>query len=167
MKIPCLIFCLLLSSGIACAESASTSRSTELRTQAGSDAPTLTMLSNQTRVEVLQRSGAWVQVKTSTGQTGWVHMSSLRLDATASNTATPSSGGNLLGSLTSSGRTSNTGTVGAGVKGLDKEDLRRASPNYAEYQKMQRNSVDKNNAQTFAQRSNLATKNVAYLGEGN
>ncbi|BBB66258.1 hypothetical protein UNDYM_2005 [Undibacterium sp. YM2] len=164
MKIPILIAAVMLT-GNALAESATTSKSTELMDKASADAAVIATLANQTRVDVMQRSGAWTQVKTSAGQAGWVRMTALRLDASANSNAAPASGGNVLGSLMTSGRTSNTGTVGNGVKGLDKEDIRRASPNYAELQKMQKFAADKNSAQAFAQRSPLVASNVEYSSQ--
>ncbi|MBC3916430.1 SH3 domain-containing protein [Undibacterium sp. CY18W] len=165
MKIPILIISMLVAAS-AGAESAYTQRNTDLRDKAQFDSASLTTLSSQTKVDVLQRSGGWAQVKTANGQSGWVKLLDLRMEATAgASTAAPSNGGSLLGSLATSGRTSNTSTVGTGVKGLDKEDLKRASPNYAELQKMQKFAVDKNSAQAFAQRSKLMASNVDYSGQ--
>ncbi|MFZ6709268.1 SH3 domain-containing protein [Undibacterium sp. TC9W] len=164
MKIPILIAAAMLT-GNALAESATTSKSTELMDKASVDGAVIGTLANQSRVDIIQHSGAWAQVKTSAGQGGWVRNAVLRLDASPNSNAAPASGGNLLGSLTSSGRTSNTSTVGNGVKGLDEEDIRRASPNYAELQKMQKFATDKNSAQTFAQRSPLVASNIEYSSQ--
>lgn len=153
--------------GNVMAESATTSKSTELMDKASSDASVIGTLANQTRVDVMERNGAWTQVKTTAGQAGWVRMTALRLDATTGSNVAPASGGNVLGSLMTGGRTSNTGSVGTGVKGLDKEDLRRASPNYSELQKMQANAVSKDSARSFAQRSNLPSVNVEYIDQNN
>lgn len=167
MRIPVFFFTLLLYVGSVFAESATTSRSTELQEKASADSAVLATLANQTKVDVMQRNGGWTQVKTGNGQSGWVRMTSLRYESAGPSTAVPTSGGSLLGSLATSGRTSNSGSVGSGVKGLDKEDLKRASPNYAELQKMQRFAVDKNSAQSFAQKSSLNPTNVAYLDQNN
>lgn len=164
MKLPFLIAAVMLA-GNAFAESATTSKSTELMDKASADASIIGTLANQTRVDVMQRNGAWTQVKTSSGQAGWVRMTALRLDASTNSNAAPASSGNVLGSLMTSGRTSNTGTVGTGVKGLDKEDIRRASPNYSELQKMQANAVSKDSARAFAQRSPLVASNVDYSNQ--
>ncbi len=164
MKIPILIVAVMLT-GNALAESATTSKSTELMDKASVDATVIGTLANQARVDIIQHNGAWAQVKTSAGQAGWVRNAFLRLDANANSNVAPPSGGNLLGSLTTSGRTSNTSTVGNGVKGLDEEDIRRASPNYAELQKMQKSAADKNSAQAFAQRTPLVASNVEYSSQ--
>jgi len=166
MKIPFFMIAAVLAGNVM-AESATTSKSTELMDKASSDASVIGTLANQTRVDVMERNGAWTQVKTTAGQAGWVRMTALRLDATTGSNVVPASGGNVLGSLMTGGRTSNTGSVGTGVKGLDKEDLRRASPNYPELHKMQANIVSKDSARSFAQRSNLPAVNVEYIDQNN
>ena len=156
-----------LLAGAAHAESALTSRATELQAQPQSDAATVTTLAENTKVEVLTRKGAWSQVKTASGQTGWVRMLSLKPEAGAPPAPAASSANPVgaLGSLLSAGRTSNTGTVTTGVRGLSEEDLQNAQANPAEVEKMQKFSVDKNAAQSFAQRSKLVPVKVDYFPE--
>jgi len=166
MKIPILITTVMLTGNVM-AESATTSQSTELMDKASMDAIVIRTLASQTRLEVLQVGGAWTNVKTSSGQAGWVKLTALRFDASPGSNSAPASGNNAFNSLLAGGRTSNTGSVGTGVRGLDKEDLRKASPNYSELQKMQANAVSKDSARSFAQRSNLPAINVAYIDQNN
>ncbi|PXX46510.1 SH3 domain-containing protein [Undibacterium pigrum] len=166
MKIPFFMIAVLLAGNVM-ADSATTSQSTDLMDKASLDATVIRTLASQTRVELLQVGGAWTNVKTSSGQAGWVKLTALRFDASPGSNAAPVSGGNGFNALLTGGRTSNTGSVGTGVKGLDKEDLRRASPNYSELQKMQANAVSKDSARSFAQRSNLPAVNVEYMDQNN
>lgn len=154
----------LLAAGTAQAESALTSRATDLMQDAQSDSATLAKLAENTRVDVLGRKGAWSQVKASGGQTGWVRMMSLKPEASAQQAA-PATANPLgaLGSLLSSGRTANTATVTTGVRGLSEEDLQNAQANPAEVEKMQKFRADKNAAEAFAQRGKLAPNKVDYL----
>jgi len=156
-----------LLAGAAWAESALTSRSTELQSQPQSDSAVITTLTENTKVEVIARKGAWSQVKTATGQTGWVRMLSLKSEVSGQQAPAASSSNPVgaLGNLLTAGRTSNTGTVTTGVRGLSEEDLQNAQANPAEVEKMQRFSVDKNAAQSFAQRSKLSPAKVDYLPE--
>ncbi|MGZ3159790.1 MAG: hypothetical protein ACXU7H_11945, partial [Burkholderiaceae bacterium] len=102
----------LLAIGGAHAETAITVRATDLQAQAQADAATLVSLPETTKVEVLRRLGAWDEVKTATGQTGWVRMLNLRFDVTNSSKGKGTSGSlNALSGLLSTGRTSNTATV--------------------------------------------------------
>ncbi len=159
----------MLAAGIALAESALTNRATELQAQAQSDSAVIATLSENTRVEVLSRKGAWTQVKTAGGQTGWVRMMSLKPESEGAAQAAPAQASanpiGALSSLLSSGRTANSATVTTGVRGLSEEDLQNAQANPAELEKMQKFGADKNAAQAFAQRSKLSAANVDYLPE--
>lgn len=156
-----------LLAGAAWAESALTSRSTELQAQPQSDSAVIATLADHTRVDILARKGAWSQVKTAAGQTGWVRMLSLKPESSGQPAPAGSSSNPIgaLGSLLSAGRTANTGTVTTGVRGLSEEDLQNAQANPAEVEKMQKFSVDRNAAQSFAQRSKLSPVKVDYLPE--
>lgn len=119
MKSSLLALAILLSAGAVHAESAVTVRSTELQADAQSDAATLATLSENTRVEILGRKGAWSQVKAANGQRGWVRVSNLKSEAATPASETPAG---ALNKLLSSGRTSNTATVTTGVRGLPREE---------------------------------------------
>lgn len=169
MKNYALALAILLAAGAVSAESARTVRATELQAQSQSDAATLATLPENTRVNVLRRSGAWSEIKTISGQTGWVRMLSLRFDDSVQQ---GSSGDNrasnpvgALNNLLSSGRVSGTATVTTGVRGLSEADLRNAQANPAELQKLQKFAVHKDAAQAFAQRTNLSPAQVDYLPE--
>lgn len=155
----------LMAAGIAQAESALTSRAAELQAQAQSDSATFATLPENTKVEILGRKGAWSQVKTATGQIGWVRMMSLKPEGGQQAAPAPASANPIgaLGSLLTAGRSSNTGTVTTGVRGLSEEDLQNAQANPAEVDKMQKFSADKNAAQAFAQRNKLMPAKVDYL----
>ncbi|RJF96096.1 SH3 domain-containing protein [Noviherbaspirillum saxi] len=168
MKYLPLALAAMLASGMAYAESALTSRATDLQSHAQSDASSVASLPENTRVEVIARKGAWTQVKTAAGQSGWVRMLALKQEnSAAAPSAAPVSGNPLgaLNSLLSSGRTSNTATVTTGVRGLSEEDLQHAQANPAELNKAQRFSTDRNAAQAFADRSKLSPLKVDYLPE--
>jgi hypothetical protein len=167
MNGPAIVFAALLATNCAHAESAHTIRATELHADSQSDAATIATLPENAALDVLQRRGAWSQVKTSNGQSGWVRMLNLRFDAVAgaapNNAKASGSAGSGLTSLLASGRTSNSGTDTTGVRGLNEEDLANAQANPAELQKMLKFATDKNTAQTFAQRAKLAAAKVPYL----
>ena len=166
MKMLTLVLAGLMAAGASQAEPALTNRATDLQAQAQSDSAMIASLPENTRVEVLGRKGAWTQVKTASGHSGWVRMMSLKPEGGAQ--AVPSTAVNplgALGSLLSAGRTSNTATVTTGVRGLGEEDLQNAQANPAELEKMQKQSIDKSVAQAFAQRNRLVPVKVDYLPE--
>lgn len=155
----------MLVASAAHAESATTSKPTDLLAQAFADAKTVTSLPADTKVEVLKRNGAWTEVKTPAGQTGWVRMLSLRFGDGAAKQDAGAGAIGALGSLLSAGRTSNTATVTTGVKGLDAETLQNAQANPDELKKLEKFKASKAAAQSFAQHSKLAASKVDYLPE--
>jgi len=153
----------LLCGGAAHAEPAVTARATDLLAQSAADAAVIAQLPADTKVEVLRRSGAWNEVKTASGQTGWVRMLALRLgDGKAG--AAPAGGNPLaaVGNLLGGGRTTGTATVTTGVRGLDVEDLQNASANQDELKKMLKFATDKKTAAAYAQRSKLVASKIDY-----
>ncbi|MDZ7656327.1 MAG: SH3 domain-containing protein [Sulfurimicrobium sp.] len=154
--------------GLACslsatAETAVTTKSTELKREPFSDAATLSTLPAQSTVEILKRQGGWTQVKPATAATGWVRMLSLRL---GSGTATKQ-GDSGIGTLFNVARSGSSGnTVTTGVRGLSEEDLRTARPNPQELKRMQQFSVATAEAQKFAGAAGLQRQPVEYLKGG-
>lgn len=162
MKKTMLALSCLLATAIAQAEPALTGRATELMAQAQSDATVVASLPENSRVEVLVRKGAWSEVRTATGQSGWVRMTTLKPVTAA---AAPSSNNPLgaLQNLLSAGRTSNTATVTTGVRGLSEKDLQNAQANPAELERMQQFAVDRRAAEGFGQRNKLIPQQVEEL----
>lgn len=166
MKLSAFTLFLLLAANLAYADSAHTIRATELHAESQSDAATLASIPENTALDVLQRRGAWSQVKAG-AQTGWVRMLDLRFDAkpgAAGSSGSSSSLGGLNG-LLASGRTANSGTDTTGVRGMTEEDLNNAQANPAEFQKMQAYASDKNVAVAFGKRAKLTQSNVPYFPE--
>ena len=157
MRIPILMLTSLAYAGVAYADSASTTRSTALLEKASADSAVLATLASQTKLDAIQRQGAWQQVKTANGQLGWVDTMTLRFESNSTS--------NSINTLKILGRTSNSGSVGTGVNGLNKTDIAHASPNYPEYQKMQRGAIDRNTAKSFGQRSQLSNSKVEYIDQ--
>ncbi|HJV53981.1 MAG TPA: SH3 domain-containing protein [Noviherbaspirillum sp.] len=119
MKRSLLALAMLLGAGAALAESAVTVRPAEMQADAQSDARTLGTVPTNARIEILNRKGAWCEVRTANGQRGWVRSDTLKPEA-ASQGAAPAAG--ALDKLLTSGRTANTATVTTGVRGLPRED---------------------------------------------
>ncbi|WP_194721281.1 SH3 domain-containing protein [Noviherbaspirillum malthae] len=159
------VLMLLLAAGAAQAESALTMKAIDLQAQPQSDSAVVASLPESARVEVLGRRGAWSQVKTAAGHSGWVRMLSLKPESAAAQPAPGSGALGAVGSLLSAGRSTNTATVTTGVRGLSEEDLQRAQANPAELEKAQRFRADRNAAQDFARRGNLVPAKVDEFGE--
>jgi uncharacterized protein YgiM (DUF1202 family) len=160
---------LLLASALAQAqtEAVLVKRTTELREAPGETSRSVAPLAARTPVTRSgARQGAWIQVRTAEGASGWVHMFDV---APASSAATPSTGANALRGLTSffnkgsaqGGATTATSTVG--IRGLGAEDLARAQPNMAAVAQADTLRMDADQARQFASAAALRSRPVDAL----
>ncbi len=155
-----LLIILLFASSLALADPGSVTRATDLKDKPFLDAPTVTRLAAGSRVEVQTRKGAWAQVSTRDGKSGWLKILNLR-------SATGSSGSSLGGvnQLLSVAKTGSSGnTVTTGVKGLSAEQIKNAKPNPQEVERMKSYGASSQEAQRFARSSRLEPRTVANIG---
>lgn len=160
-------FALLLGSALAHAqpESVLVKRAAELREAPGETSRSVAPLAARTPVTRSgARQGAWIQVRTAEGASGWVHMFDV---APASSAAAPSAGANALRGLSSffnkGGATTATSTVG--IRGLGAEDLARAQPNMAAVAQADTLRMDADQARQFASAAALGSRPVEALPE--
>ncbi len=151
---------LALGCGVAAAQSGYAIRDVAVKQEPYDDATTVGKLAEKAPVEVTRRQGGWLEVKSS-NLTGWVRMLSVRMGSPGG-TRSGSSG---LGSLFGIARSGASGAaVTTGVRGLDKEQIQNAQPNFAELQKMQGFGVSAQEAQAFAGGNpRLAPQRLDYL----
>lgn len=143
-------------------------RPAELREVPGDSARSLVALPLQTPLTRLPaRQGAWIQVRTATGATGWVHMfdvSTSSAPAAGSNTATGALRGisNFFnrGSAQSS---STTATSTVGIRGLGAEDIANAEPNLTALSQVDTMRQDAAQAARFATDARLTARTVEPL----
>ena len=141
-------------------------RASDLLAQPFIDAAKSGPLTANQPVTILQRRGAWANVEAG-GKTGWVRVLNLRLEPGAAGAARPGgarpSGGNPMSLLQtgSSGR-----TVTTGVKGMDEEDIRNATPDYAELELLGTLAVSADDARATATKAQLKENTVDYLDKG-
>ena len=161
MRIMAIIFLFLQVEVAYAAEYGYTVRSTDLKDAPFSDAKTLATLQEQTKVEIISRQGAWLQVKEQ--QKGWVRLLSLRIGE--GRTTGGDSGLKSLINL-GLGRSGNTGvTVATGVRGLSEADLKNARPNPQELEKLRQLTIHPAEAQKFAVNAKLTAQQINYLPE--
>lgn len=143
-------------------------RPAELREAPAPTARSLAPLAVQTPLTRLTaRQGAWIQVRTATGTTGWVHM----FDVVSASTPTPVSNtatGALRGLSNFFNRgaaqpaaTTSTSTVG--IRGLSGEDIANAQPNLAALSQAEGQRADAAQARRFAAEAPWAANTVAAL----
>ena len=147
------------------AETGYTLKATEVKDKPFLDAEPVATLPEKTRVEIVVRQGAWMQIRTADARQGWIRMLSVRLGNP--DQKQQSGGGNLLSALGigSRPRPATTSTVTTGVRGFSEEDLSNAKPNAAEVEKMKSFAATAAQAAGLAESGQLVTRPVAYFDE--
>jgi hypothetical protein len=153
-----------LSPLLSTAEPAVTVRQVELRTTPASDAKSVATLPAQSSVDLVQRQGAWVQLK-SGKNTGWAKLFDIRLGAagSGSGTAGKQGSGNSLSETLNLASGNRGASVTTGVRGLDADMLSKAVPNPQEYAALVGYTSTKEQSQSFAKAGKLAPRTVEFL----
>lgn len=151
----------LLASALAIttawAEPASLLKDSEMRAKPLGDADIVVMLKAKEKVEITARKGAWANIQTGKGQTGWVRLLNLRTGSGQKGDA----GAGAIASLFKTGSSGNT--VSTGVKGLSEEKLKNAQPDEAEAQRLDKYKGTDSDARSYAKQGKLAAQQVNYL----
>ncbi|HEX6590834.1 MAG TPA: SH3 domain-containing protein [Moraxellaceae bacterium] len=148
---------LLLAGSLAWAEPATLLKDSELRAKPLGDAELVSTLKAKDKVEITARKGAWANVQTPKGQTGWVRLLALR-------TGSGKSGDAGVGAIASLFKTGSSGnTVSTGVKGLSEEKLKNAQPDEAEAKRLDKYKGSDADSRTYAKQGKLAAQQVNYL----
>ena len=160
---------LLLGGGLAQAQTEAllVKRAAELREAPGESSRSLAALAARTPLTRSgARQGAWIQVRTAEGTSGWVHMFDV---GSAASAAPAGAGASALRGLTSflnrggaqGGTVTATSTVG--IRGLGAEDLARAQPNPTAVVLAEALRQDADQARQFAVSAALSSRAVEPL----
>ena len=148
------VLCSLAAAAQAQTETLFVKRASELRQGPSDNTPTVGPLAAQTPVTRLpERQGAWMRVKTGTGQAGWVHMFDVGSVAAPSTLGSTASGAlrGLSSFFNRSGSQNTTATSTVGIRGLGAEDIANAQPNMQALKQAEGMRVDSQQARRFAQ----------------
>jgi hypothetical protein len=146
-------------------------RPSELRESPSDTSRSLASLPAQTAlVRLALRQGPWLQVKTTSGDTGWVHMFDIGNVPVASQTSNAATGAlrglsNFFNRGSASGGGSAAATSTIGIRGLGAEDLATAQPNPPAVAKMEGLRIDAVQANRFAASVAWTARPVAALPE--
>jgi hypothetical protein len=170
--VSCLLAILLFYApeAIAAAEKGLVIRAGDLMAQPFIDAAKSGPLTANQPVTIIERRGAWANVE-SNGKSGWVRTLNLRLEPRPGTPGAVHPSGSSPGlSLTNPLGALHTGssgrTVTTGVKGMDEEDIRNATPDFDQVGLLDQLAVDAADARANAQKANLKENTVAYLDKG-
>jgi hypothetical protein len=145
-----------------------TKRNTELRDGPGASARVLANVPVDTPlVRLPSRQSAWVEVRTATGATGWIHMFDLgspNAPTAPSNAATGALRGltNFFTRGNQTGKTT-TATSTVGIRGLGAEDIAQAQPNLQALSLAESYRQNVAQAQRFASYARLSPRTVQPL----
>lgn len=155
---------LALAAGALQAQTATLARSSELRAKPLLNAPVLATLASGAAVELLGNDGGWSRVRTPDGKVGFVRLLNVRVTG-----APGAAGGSAVAGLGTLGNVLRTGSTGAvattGVKGIDKDDIAKSTPNLAEVDIMERYAVSEAEARKAAKSVKLQEQTVLWIGE--
>ena len=162
------------------AETATIVSSAPLYQHPAYDAPVIGQLNAGQSVELKDRSGGWKQVSTSNNgdkNSGWVRSYQVRTGEITSVKQAPTSGGFLSGlaslSRKASGlfssnnqdqnRRSDKAVATIGVRGLSEEEIKNASPDFKEMEKMEGFRVSKKSAKNYAGKGQRTSIKLAHM----
>lgn len=143
-------------------------RPADLRDAPGDTARSMAPLAVQAQLTRLTaRQGAWIQVRTTSGAVGWVHMfdvTTSSTQATGSNVATGALRGisNFFNRGSAQSAT-NTATSTIGIRGLGAEDIANAQPDLAALSQVDAMRQNAAQARKFGAEAPLSPRNVEPL----
>ncbi len=145
---------LISQAALAHADTVTVKRDTQLRDAPAAAAAELAALPAQTPLTRLEaRRGPWIEVRTATGQTGWVHLFDVGTTPVASggNFATGALRGltSLFGGGNTLAPTKPMQTATIGIRGLGAEEIANAQPNLTAVTMMETLHMNAAQAQQF------------------
>lgn len=156
------------TAAFAQSDAAVTKRNTELRDGPAATAHVVANLPADTALTRLpNRQSAWVAVRASSGETGWVHMFDIgapNAPTAPSNAATGALRG-LTNFFTRGNQAHRTtaATSTVGIRGLGAEDIAQAQPNLAAVGQVEHYRQNAEQAQRFAAYASLKARQVQPL----
>ena len=149
-----------LLSSASFANTGALTKDTDLRSAPSLDASAKGKAAKQAKVDILSTKGGWVEIKTADGKTGWVRLMNVE-------PADAKSSGSALKGLATAGNVVRTGSTGStaatGVKGISKEDLAAAKPNFNEVELLERYRATPADGEQHARTAGLKAQNVSTL----
>jgi hypothetical protein len=142
------------------AERGTALKADKLRAEPFADAKTTGNLNKNEAVDILNKKGAWLQIKTSKN-TGWVRLLSVKRAGANNNV--------VKGAVDVASGRAGTGKVVSttGIRGLSAEELKAAQFNEEEMKRMESYSTTPAEAKQFASSGGLNATSIPYLKGAN
>ncbi len=156
------ILMLSLASSLALAAPGVALKTENVLSKPSATSATVGKMTKGMTVDIVAKQGGWLQIKAGKEQ-GWVRLLSVRAGAGGTSSGNGLAGvAGVAGAATQKSDPSRVVAV-AGVRGLNEEDLKRASYDANEIARLESYAVSKAQAQTFAEKSGLKAQKVATL----
>ncbi len=145
----------LLSTWALASDAGTALKTDSIRAEPFTDAKTVGNINKNDAVDILNKKGAWLQIKSKSGN-GWVRILSVKR-------GTASSSGSSIADV-ASGRTGTGKVVSTtGIRGLSAEELKAAKFNEAEMKKMESHTLSPVEGESFARTGGLTATKMTYL----
>lgn len=153
-----LLTALSLSSACA-AETGVILKPDQLRADAFNDAKVVGNVTKNESVEIVNKKGAWLQIKAGS-KNGWVRLLTVKRNSAG--------GSNVAGAVGVATGRSGTGKVVSttGIRGLSADDLKTAQFNEAETARLESYTVSADQAKQFASSGGLSSRQYPYFQGG-
>ena len=157
-KLFALLIALCCSSAMA-ADTGVVLKPDQLRADAFSDAKVVGNVNKNDAVDIVNKKGAWLQIK-SAGKTGWVRLLTVKRNSAGGN--------NVAGVVGVATGRNGTGKVVSttGIRGLSAEDLKTAQFNEAETAKLESYTVSADQVKQYAASGGLTSRQYPYFQGG-
>ncbi len=135
----------------------------DMREQPSIDSKVVTNINKKQKLEIINRLGSWINVKTEDGNSGWLRLHQVRIgDGRRKNNSGYFGLGRLFGSF--SGKQTNKGiTAATGIRGLEAAQIRESKADHAAVAAMDKFMVISTDAFDFAENNQLKATKVPYL----
>lgn len=153
------LFCLLAllaSTQSSAAETGLVLKPDQLRADTFNDAKVVGSVNKNDSVEILNKKGAWLEIK-SAGKSGWVRLLTVKRNNAG--------GTDVAGVVAVATGRSGTGKVVSttGIRGLSAEDLKTAQFNETETKKLESYTTNADEAKQFASSGGLTSRQYPYF----
>ena len=153
----------LFTMALFSAEVGTTRTTVDLLSAPKSDAKAVGQLAENSRVEIIERRGAWLRVKRN-GASGWLRLHQVRRGEGAQKTS--SEGTKMLWNVGQTGRSGASGIVATtGVRGLSADDLKTAKPDPKQVQVLDSHRANDAQAREQARAAGLRENQIAHLAK--
>lgn len=163
MKRLCATLTLSLASGLALAAPGVALKDENMLAKPSAGAGAVGKMSKGMTVDIVAKEGGWLEVKAG-GKQGWVRLLSVRAGSGGVGSNGLAGVAGVAGAVTQKSDPTRVVAV-AGVRGLNEEDLKRASFDANEIARLESYAVSRAEAQAFADKSGLKPQKVAALPE--